>query len=137
MVLAVLTYAHLYFHYERYNQLFQCLLVSFTLTMFAFLFASNCYVQLVLWEWLGLQSFMLIQFWGIRQQAACGALKALILNRCTDLLVIAWSLVFYCSQHFPSFNAVATYFLTEYAGFWNLVLFGGILVKVLALGIHH
>lgn len=68
-------------HVRRYF----ALLGFFTFSMVGLVMASDLLVVFVLWEFVGVSSYLLIGFWQQRPQAAIAATKAFLMNRIGDI----------------------------------------------------
>ena len=64
---------------------FIMLLSLFTFFMLFLIFSSQLITILVGWEAVGICSFLLINFWGVRQEANQSAIKAVLFNKIGDL----------------------------------------------------
>jgi len=79
--------------------LFMSYLSLFTFFMFLLVSASNFIVLFMGWEGVGLSSYLLINFWHTRVNAQKSAIKAVIVNKIGDvLLMFAFSAIFFNYQ---------------------------------------
>ncbi len=60
----------------------------FMYTMLLHVLVSSPLYGLISWEYLGLLSFGLIQYWGSRALAVLGSIRSLVYNRLLDMMVI-------------------------------------------------
>ena len=77
---------------------FIMLLSLFSFFMLFLIFSSQLITLLVGWEAVGICSFLLINFWGVRQEANQSAIKAVLFNKIGDLgfifaLLLAFNII--------------------------------------------
>jgi len=91
---------------------FMLLLLSFYLVMFMFVFASSLILLFVCWEYLGLVSYMLINFWLTRVN--CG-IKTLLYNKVGDLCFMLVLALMYSTYYTFSFIVLELFLVLSYA----------------------
>jgi proton-translocating NADH-quinone oxidoreductase chain L len=120
VVLTVSTLVHLYsteyMSEDPHTARFISYLSLFTFFMLI-LVTSNNFVGLFLgWEGVGLCSYLLISFWFTRIQASKAAIKAMVVNRVSDLFFTIGILAVFFTFQTVEFNtvfALAPYFIEE------------------------
>lgn len=135
VVLSVSTLVHLYsteyMSEDPHTGRFISYLSLFTFFMLI-LVTSNNFVGLFLgWEGVGLCSYLLISFWFTRIQANKAAIKAMVVNRVSDLFFTIGILAIFFTFQTVEFNtvfALAPYFVEN-----ATVSFGGYMVPPLTL----
>lgn len=89
IVISISFLIHIYSMYYMDNDTsyikFIMLLSLFTFFMLFLIFSSQLVTILVGWEAVGICSFLLINFWGVRQEANQSAIKAVLFNKIGDL----------------------------------------------------
>lgn len=92
VITTISLFAHIYsidyMHAEAHVVRFLAYLSLFTFSMIVLVTANNLLQLFVGWEAVGLCSYLLINFWFIRVQANKAALKALFVNKISDLCLI-------------------------------------------------
>ena len=90
-------YSIVYMQNDPHKIRFFALLSMFTFFMIVLVLSANVIMLYIGWEGVGLSSFLLISFWFTRVSAVKAALKAILINKIGDLLIIfsASLLVFY------------------------------------------
>ena len=63
-------------------------LLLFMATMLMYVMAVSMYTVVLLWEYLGLLSFVLIQHWGARSMATLSSVKGMLYNKTLDVMVL-------------------------------------------------
>jgi len=91
---------------------FMLLLLSFYLVMFMFVFASSLILLFVCWEYLGLVSYMLINFWLTRVN--CG-IKTLLYNKVGDLCFMLVLALMYSTYYTFSLIVLELFLVLSYA----------------------
>lgn len=81
-------YSSDYMSHDPYLACFMMYLSFFTFCMLILVTADNLLQMFVGWEGVGLCSFLLINFWTTRYKANFAALKAMIMNRIGDFMLI-------------------------------------------------
>lgn len=87
----VATYAHTYMGFEQYSMSFTIELLLFMGCMLSYVLAVSLLLVVVLWEYLGLLSYVLIQHWGSRSLATLSSAKSLTYNKLLDTIVLCTS----------------------------------------------
>ena len=64
-------------------------LLAFMATMLLYITTVSMYAVVVLWEYLGLLSYVLIQHWGCRSIATLSSTKSILYNKLLDVLVLS------------------------------------------------
>ena len=85
---AVHCYALVYMKSDPHLNLFMCYLSLFTFFMCVLVTAQDLIVMLVGWEGIGVCSYLLIGYWSHRLSASKSALKAVVVNRLSDGLLL-------------------------------------------------
>jgi len=97
--LTVHLYSIDYIAYDFYKNSFFSLLSLFTFFMLLLVISNNLLQIFLSWEGVSLCSFLLINFWSSRIQANKASVKAFIINRITDfLLIISFFLIIQTSN---------------------------------------
>ena len=120
MVLIVISISflmHVYSIYYMDNdtsyQKFIMLLSLFTFFMLFLISSTQLVTILVGWEAVGVCSFLLINFWGVRQEANQSAIKAVLFNKIGDLgfiLAILLSIQFIINSDLLMLNTLINYY---------------------------
>lgn len=120
---------------------FMSYLSLFTFFMLILVTADNLAQLFLGWEGVGLCSFLLISFWTTRPQAGRSAIKALIVNRISDITLTLGILVTFCTFRntefavifslTPYFTEVSINFLGTDVGILNVI---AILLMLGAMG---
>ena len=66
-------------------------LMLFMGVMLCYVYTVSLYVLVVLWEYLGLLSYLLIQHWGCRSMATLSSSRSILYNKVLDVLVLTLS----------------------------------------------
>jgi len=135
VVLSVSTLVHLYsteyMSEDPHTARFISYLSLFTFFMLILVTANN-FVSLFLgWEGVGLCSYLLISFWFTRIQANKAAIKAMIVNRVSDLFFTVGILAIFFTFQTVEFNTV--FALAPFFTAGASVLIGGYSVSPLTL----
>jgi len=91
---------------------FMLLLLSFYLVMFMFVFASSLLLLFVCWEYLGIVSYLLINFWLTRVN--CG-IKTLLYNKVGDLCFMLVLALMYSTYYTFSLIVLELFLVLSYA----------------------
>lgn len=141
-----------YLEYDPYLIRFLLFLSFFSFFMLTLVTASN-YLQMFLgWEGVGLCSYLLINFWYTRVLANKAALKAMVVNRIADVLLILgvvlilllfhtteYNVVFELAELYKEIYTTDTIFFNMYLNIIDLVcffLFIGAVGKSAQIGLH-
>jgi NADH-ubiquinone oxidoreductase chain 5 len=89
---AVHCYALVYMKSDPHLNLFMCYLSLFTFFMCVLVTGQDLIVMLVGWEGIGVCSYLLIGYWSHRLSASKSALKAVVVNRLSDGLLL-WGIL--------------------------------------------
>nr|YP_010616495.1 NADH dehydrogenase subunit 5 [Peronosclerospora sorghi]WAU47929.1 NADH dehydrogenase subunit 5 [Peronosclerospora sorghi] len=104
-------YSSQYMSTDPHLPRFMSYLSLFTFFMIILVTSNNCMQMFVGWEGVGFCSFLLINFWSTRLQANKAAIKAMLVNRISDLiLLLGFLILFYNSrtlEYFSLFAAVS------------------------------
>lgn len=119
IVISISFLIHIYSMYYMDNDTsyhkFIMLLSLFTFFMLFLIFSSQLITILVGWEAVGICSFLLINFWGVRQEANQSAIKAVLYNKIGDLgfiFAILISLQILLETDLISLNNIITHYST-------------------------
>lgn len=116
-VVGISTLVHIYsvgyLEYDPYLIRFLFFLAFFTFSMLLLVTASNFLQMFLGWEAVGLCSYLLINFWYTRVLANKAALKAMIMNRISDVIfilgVVLLLLLFYNTDYSLVFDLINPY----------------------------
>jgi NADH-ubiquinone oxidoreductase chain 5 len=89
---AVHCYAIVYMKNDCHLNLFISYLSAFTFSMLILVIGNNMLIMLLGWEMIGICSFLLIGYWSHRLTSSKSALKAIIVNRISDGLLL-WGII--------------------------------------------
>ena len=118
VVTSISTLVHLYSYKYMINDphlsRFMSYLSLFTFFMIILITGDNFIQLFVGWEGVGFCSFLLINFWFSRLQANKAAIKAMLVNRISDLILILGILIiFYNLQTVEYFSTFASIILLQ------------------------
>jgi len=138
MLLAVLivsslvhVYSISYMSDDPHNQRFFSYLSMFTFFMLILVTGNNYLILFIGWEWIGVSSYLLINFWFTRIQANKAAVQAMIVNRVGDMsLTIAFFGLFWA---FGNLDYSTIYSLSPYINETVLTIIG-LLFLLAAMG---
>lgn len=153
VITSISLFAHVYsidyMHSEAHLVRFLSYLSLFTFCMIVLVTANNLLQLFVGWEGVGLCSYLLINFWFLRVQANKSALKALLVNKISDLcLVFGVSLIvalYYSLDYSVIFTPIMRCYCDSLVLFGNsvtmlnlicLLLFVGAMGKSAQIGLH-
>jgi len=88
-------YTYCYFRYEPSVERLVTLLMLFVNSMILLVLSGNLIVLFLGWELIGVTSFFLINFWGMRINTLKSALKALVFNKVSDSFILASLILIY------------------------------------------
>lgn len=91
----VFFYTFCYFRYEPSVERLVTLLLLFVNSMILLVLSGNLIVLFLGWELIGVTSFFLINFWGVRINTLKSALKALVFNKVSDSFILASLILIY------------------------------------------
>nr|ATQ37460.1 NADH dehydrogenase subunit 5 [Diplonema ambulator] len=130
---AVAAYATIYMLQECYAASFLAELLTFMASMMAYIATSSIPCIVVLWEWLGMLSYLLIQHWCSRVLAALASGKSLAYNKLLDVCVLTT-----CAAWWVSMDACMPRLLhsTLAIGIADTLLLLMVSVKSILLGMH-
>jgi NADH:ubiquinone oxidoreductase subunit 5 (subunit L)/multisubunit Na+/H+ antiporter MnhA subunit len=77
----VINYSLWYMEEDNNRNKFIMLLIIFTISMLFFILSGNYFNMFIGWEYIGLLSFLLINYWYINFNNTKSALKAIIFNK--------------------------------------------------------
>lgn len=125
VVISISTIIHIYSIYYMGNDnnylKFIMLLNIFTFFMLFLIFSSQLIIMLIGWESVGICSFLLINFWSVRQEANQSAIKAVLFNKIGDLGFIVVILIsLYIINDTSLLNINFLIFNFSNIIFWNL-----------------
>ncbi|RHY25270.1 hypothetical protein DYB32_008419 [Aphanomyces invadans] len=135
VVTGVSTLVHLYSSEYMSNDphlsRFMSYLSLFTFFMVILVTGDNFIQMFVGWEGVGLCSYLLINFWFTRLQANKAAIKAMIVNRISDLVLVLGILILFTNlktvEYFSSFATISIYN-------WSIIDIICILIFIGAMG---
>jgi NADH-ubiquinone oxidoreductase chain 5 len=115
VVTGVSTLVHLYsseyMKYDPHLSRFMSYLSLFTFFMIILVTGDNFIQMFVGWEGVGLCSYLLINFWFTRLQANKSAIKAMIVNRISDLILVLGILILFTNlktvEYFSTFAVIS------------------------------
>lgn len=81
-------------------------------------------------------SWLLVQFWGVRGDSILGASKALVLNRCTDALILFAVSLSYNGSYSSCSSGASYHLLCDHSGMSALLYYQMIATKAVSLGNH-
>lgn len=118
VVTSISTLVHLYssqyMAHDPHLSRFMSYLSLFTFFMIILVTGDNFIQMFVGWEGVGVCSFLLINFWFTRLQANKAAIKAMLVNRISDLILILGILIiFYNIRTLEYFSTFATISVVE------------------------
>lgn len=87
--LLVISYAHFYLHQHDSAAKFYSLLMLFMSAMLGVVLSDNLLMLIVFWELTSISSFLLVGYWGEKQEARLGARMALAVTGGGGLLMLA------------------------------------------------
>lgn len=145
VVTGVSTLVHLYsseyMGHDPHLSRFMSYLSLFTFFMIILITGDNFIQMFVGWEGVGLCSYLLINFWFTRLQANKAAIKAMIVNRISDLILILGILILYTNlktvEYFSTFAIISilqkyTFLFLNYN--WSIIDIICILIFIGAMG---
>jgi NADH-ubiquinone oxidoreductase chain 5 len=124
---------------DPHNQRFFAYLSLFTFSMLLLISAGNYFVMFVGWEFVGVVSYLLINFYFTRIQANKAAILALTMNRVGDFgLSIAFFALFalFGTLNYATIFSLAPYLNETAITIISLLLFTGAAAKSAQLGLH-
>lgn len=144
-VTSISTFVHVYsseyMSHDPHLSRFMSYLSLFTFFMIILVTGDNFIVMFVGWEGVGFCSFLLINFWFTRLQANKAAIKAMLVNRVSDLILLLGILnIFYNLQSVEYFTVFSTSSLLEnfscifFNNYFNLIDLICILIFIGAMG---
>ena len=145
----VITYSLSYMSEDPHLPRFLAYISLFTFFMLILVAADNFIVMFLGWEGIGLCSFLLISFWFTRISASKAAMKALLMNRISDL-AFTFGIIFLFSTFytfdFSILFALSPYLKDQTISVWGLtlsrldmicaLLFFGAVGKSAQIGLH-
>jgi NADH-quinone oxidoreductase subunit L len=69
--------------------LYNTLISMFSAAMVWLFLAGNLFTLLLGWEWVGLVSYLLVQFWNVKERAIQAGLRVLLINKLGDIALIS------------------------------------------------
>lgn len=106
IALFVLIYSLLYFRGEPTIERLSTLLMLFVNGMLILIYADTLVIAFIGWETIGVTSFFLINYWGSRAETLKAALKALVFNVFSDLILLAAFSLCYSLVHSVEISTV-------------------------------
>lgn len=145
VVTSISTLVHLYssqyMAHDPHLSRFMSYLSLFTFFMIILVTGDNFVQMFVGWEGVGFCSFLLINFWFTRLQANKAAIKAMLVNRISDLILILGILtIFYNIRTIEYFSTFASIFIVKNFNFiffnysLNIIDVACILIFIGAMG---
>ena len=145
VVTGVSTLVHLYsseyMGHDPHLSRFMSYLSLFTFFMVILVTGDNFIQMFVGWEGVGLCSYLLINFWFTRLQANKAAIKAMIVNRISDLVLVLGILILFTNlktvEYFSTFGTISivqnyTFLFLNYQ--WSIIDIICILIFIGAMG---
>lgn len=145
VVTGVSTLVHLYsseyMGHDPHLSRFMSYLSLFTFFMIILVTGDNFIQMFVGWEGVGLCSYLLINFWFTRLQANKAAIKAMIVNRISDLILVLGILILFTNlktvEYFSTFAIISiiqkyTFLFLNYQ--WSIIDIICILIFIGAMG---
>lgn len=131
---AVHCYALVYMKSDPHLNLFMCYLSLFTFFMCVLVTGQDLIVMLVGWEGIGVCSYLLIGYWSHRLSASKSALKAVVVNRLSDGLLL-WG-VLWIWWHTGSLEYDLITLSSETSAFLSTAILIGAMGKSAQIGFH-
>jgi NADH-ubiquinone oxidoreductase chain 5 len=131
---AVHCYALVYMKNDPHLNLFMCYLSLFTFFMCVLVSGQDLIVMLVGWEGIGVCSYLLIGYWSHRLSASKSALKAVVVNRLSDGLLL-WG-VLWIWWHTGSLEYDLVTLLNNTSAFLSTAILIGAMGKSAQIGFH-
>ncbi len=134
-------YSTEYMSHDPHLSRFMSYLSLFTFFMIILVTGDNFIQMFVGWEGVGLCSYLLINFWFTRLQANKAAIKAMIVNRISDLILVLGILVLFTNlktvEYFSTFATISilqkyTFLFLNYH--WSIIDILCILIFIGAMG---
>lgn len=124
----VITYSLSYMREDPHLPRFLAYISLFTFFMLVLVAADNFIVMFLGWEGIGLCSFLLISFWFTRISASKAAMKALLMNRVSDL-AFTFGILFLFTT-FYTFDFSTLFVLAPYLQGQTIEIFGTIWTRL-------
>lgn len=105
-------YSCWYMASDPHQQRFLSYLSGFTFSMIILVSADNYLLIFVGWEWIGVLSFLLINFWITRIQASKAAIQAITVNRVGDMFLSIG--FFVCLWTFGNVDYISIFSISSY-----------------------
>jgi NADH-ubiquinone oxidoreductase chain 5 len=131
---AVHCYALVYMKSDPHLNLFMCYLSLFTFFMCVLVTGQDLIVMLVGWEGIGVCSYLLIGYWSHRLSASKSALKAVVVNRLSDGLLL-WG-VLWIWWHTGSVEYDLVTLSSDTSAFLSTAILIGAMGKSAQIGFH-
>jgi NADH-ubiquinone oxidoreductase chain 5 len=131
---AVHCYALVYMKNDPHLNLFMCYLSLFTFFMCVLVTGQDFMVMLVGWEGIGVCSYLLIGYWSHRLSASKSALKAVVVNRLSDGLLL-WG-VLWIWWHTGSLEYDLVTLNSDTSAFLSTAILIGAMGKSAQIGFH-
>lgn len=131
---AVHCYALVYMKSDPHLNLFMCYLSLFTFFMCVLVSGQDLVVMLVGWEGIGVCSYLLIGYWSHRLSASKSALKAVVVNRLSDGLLL-WG-VLWIWWHTGSLEYDLVTLSNDTSAFLSTAILIGAMGKSAQVGFH-
>jgi len=134
-------YSSEYMGHDPHLSRFMSYLSLFTFFMIILVTGDNFIQMFVGWEGVGLCSYLLINFWFTRLQANKAAIKAMIVNRISDLVLVLGILILFTNlktvEYFSAFATISilqdyTFLFLNYN--WSIIDILCILIFIGAMG---
>ena len=137
----IIIYAHGYMHGEGGIMRFFAEVQLFALSMLGVVIADNLLLAYVMWEVMGLCSYLLIGFWFMKPEAAAAAKKAFLTTKVGDIfLFIGILILFTQTGSFAYGDIFAAIEAGQISQFWltaaALGIFGGVVGKSAQFPLH-
>lgn len=120
-----------YIKFDKSKIWFISLLNIFTLSILLLTLSNNLLQLFIGWELIGITSYLLIGFWSNRNNANSASIKAFIMNRIGDIILIYLISLLYADMNDISYNNM--YNLLEWT---TILLLLSSIVKSSQLGLH-
>jgi NADH-ubiquinone oxidoreductase chain 5 len=131
---AVHCYALVYMKSDPHLNQFMCYLSLFTFFMCVLVTGQDLIVMLVGWEGIGVCSYLLIGYWSHRLSASKSALKAVVVNRLSDGLLL-WGVI-WIWWHTGSVEYDIVTLSTDTSAFMSTAILIGAMGKSAQIGFH-
>ncbi len=137
----IIIYAHGYMHGEDGLMRFFAEVQLFAFSMLGVVIADNLLQAYIMWEIMGLCSYLLIGFWFVKPEAASAAKKAFLTTKVGDIFLFIGILILFTQTGSFSYNEIfAAIDAGQVSQFWltaaALGIFGGVIGKSAQFPLH-